>query len=126
MFRFSRFADKDLRLTDAGWKNEGRHESREVDIFGAVATANSPKEICEVKLTDYGRTLLIEDCDLNVGAAGRHEGLIVPNTGADARQYPWLLRTTLNDYAGLARFVRGLPADTSVVAPADLAQQIAG
>ncbi len=125
MFRFSRFADTNLKLTDEHWRNEKKHRECEVDIFGSVTNDTEPALPVQIKLSDYARTLLIEECDLRIGKGEAHEGIIIPNpVCADRSRYPWLLDTRLNGYAGIARFVMGLPADTAVLDNPELSDYI--
>ncbi|MCM1076566.1 MAG: WYL domain-containing protein [Bacteroides sp.] len=123
MFKFSRFKDADLKLTSEKWKNQKKHIDRELDIFGMVETDNTPQERVRVKLSDYARSLLFEECSLD--SQEENGKIISRNTDYnDSKRYPWQLDVNVNALSGVARFIMGLPGHTKVVSTPRLDEYI--
>lgn len=112
MFRFSRFADTGLVLTDAHWRNEAHHIDRDIDIFGMARQGDNQGIPVEIMFTDYARLLLIEEC--NIDADDVREVFVANTDRARRDRYPWVLKVTLHGLAGIARFVMGLPGHTVI------------
>lgn len=123
MFKLSRFKDTDIKLTRDKWRNEQHHADREVDIFGMVQKAGSEGTPVTLWLSDYGRSLLTDECAL---AADVADTMIVANKNIKGRDnYPWMIHLTVYSYAGVARFVMGLPGHVKVVESPELDAYIA-
>ena len=115
-FKVSRFRDSDLNVTKDKWKNQKKHADRSVDIFGMVESATSPGETVRVKLTDYARCLLLEECNISLHDDNSPVNSILHRNPdyTDSKRFPWLLEVKVYGFDGVARFVMGLPAHTRI------------
>lgn len=115
-FKVSRFRDTDLYVTKDRWKNQKKHADRSVDIFGMVESATFPGETVRVKLTDYARCLLLEECDISLHDDNNPINSILRYNPdyTDSRRFPWLLEVKVYGFDGVARFVMGLPTHTRI------------
>ncbi len=115
-FKVSRFKDSDLNVTKDKWKNQKKHADRSVDIFGMVESATSPGETVRVKLTDYARCLLLEECNISLHDDNSPVNSILHRNPdyTDSKRFPWLLEVKVYGFDGVARFVMGLPAHTKI------------
>ncbi len=115
-FKVSRFKDSDLNVTKDKWKNQKKHADRSVDIFGMVESATSPGETVRVKLTDYARCLLLEECNISLHDDNSPVNSILHRNPdyTDSKRFPWLLEVKVYGFDGVARFVMGLPAHTRI------------
>lgn len=122
MFKFSRFSDTGLVLTDAHWRNEAHHVDRDIDIFGMARQNHDSGIPVEIMFSEYARNLLIDECNLDAESVGE---VFTANTDRAWRdRYPWVLRVTINSIAGIARFMMGLPGHTRIVRAEGLADYI--
>lgn len=139
MFKFARFRDADLTITKTPWSHESRHADRNVDIFGMMESNDFPAQTVRLKLSDYAWCLLMEESDAapSDSAAAHTSGAtssestssapltVTPNTGPDKDRFPHLVELTVYHWAGVSRFILGLPADVAVVSPSVLADYLA-
>lgn len=109
MFKFSRFRGSDLKLTSEKWKYQKRHINRNLDIFGMIETEDFQKTNLKLKLTDYARNLLIEECECEYSEDNIVLRMISNNNEPDNYYYPWALDVEVNSFVGIGRFVLGLP-----------------
>lgn len=116
LFKISRFKDADLIVTQERQKNQKKHSDRRLDIFGMVETATFPKENVRIKLTDYARCLMLEECEVNIHdeAVSAKEILQRNTDSTDNLHYPWMLNVNVYGFSGVARFVMGLPTQTKI------------
>lgn len=125
LFKFSRFKDEDLRLTKEKWQFQKKHIDRDVDIFGMVETTEFPQERVQVKLCDYARNLLMEECDTTPFTEKSGENRIIPNLDtSDRKDFPWILDVKVNNFGGITRFILGLPGKTKVFSTPRLTEYI--
>lgn len=113
LFKFSRFKETGLTVTGEKWKHEQKHTDLNIDIFGIAGTLSSKPEQIMVKLTDYAYSLLIEECDID-RYSEKTAGIITQNTDVDKTEFPWMLNTAVNGFAGIVRFILGLPGMTKI------------
>ena len=69
-----------------------------------------------VKLTDYARCLLLEECGISLHDDNSPVNSILHRNPdyTDSKRFPWLLEVKVYGFDGVARFVMGLPAHTKI------------
>ena len=103
LFKTLRWKDAKILDKNCTQSSSSKRDLRP-DIFGFVFDPSKQVYNVEVRLTNYGATLLKEEYP---GA----ESLL---TYTNQKDYPWLLSLSLNTLEGIARFVRGLPTECMV------------
>lgn len=106
LFKLSRIGS--IEILPDKWKNTGKHFTRRVDIFGMMESAEYSGGEKSFKMNDFALMLLREEYP-SMQSSSLVE--VKSNTGADARQYPWIVSMTVFHTAGYTRFMRGLPDD---------------
>lgn len=101
---------KDARILDK-YCTQSSNSKKDLrpDIFGFVFDPSKTVYDVSIELTNYGALIFQEEYPGS-------ENSIAPNYNPE---YPWLLTLHLNNLAGLARFVRGLPEECRYDAGSD-------
>jgi proteasome accessory factor C len=103
LFKTSRITN--VECTGKAWKNEANHEQGHIDIF-RISSYNKIPII--IKLTLRAYNLLLEEYPLA-------EKYITKHTDNE-----YILKTEVASLHGIARFVMGLPEDTTIIEPDEL------
>ncbi|MDE5998301.1 MAG: putative DNA binding domain-containing protein [Muribaculaceae bacterium] len=109
LFKTLRWKDAKILEKNCTQSSSSKRDLRP-DIFGFVFDPSKTTYDVEVKLTDYGATLLQEE----------YPGAESVLTLTGQKDYPWLLSLSLNTLEGIGRFVRGLPTECKVDKETDL------
>lgn len=109
LFKTLRWKDAKILDKNCTQSSSSKRDLRP-DIFGFVFDPSKPVYDIEVRLTNYGATLLQEE----------YPGAASLLTITNHIEYPWLLSLSLNTLDGIGRFVRGLPTECLVEKETDL------
>ena len=106
VFKTTRFAS--LTITNENWRNINKHKKLSVDVFDMLENPNIPPIDIELKLKRLAYNLIIEEYANSITK-------ISENKDKDANEYPYVLRTQINEIKGVGRFYLGLAREIKIV-----------
>lgn len=106
VFKTTRFTS--LTITNENWRNINKHKKLSVDVFDMLENPNIQPIEVELKLKRLAYNLIIEEYANSVRD-------ITENKDKDANEYPYVLRTQINEIKGVGRFYLGLAREIKIV-----------